>query len=545
MLISRPANRIGSAIFTANWAALPTRALLAALLAVWIPNTALAIDAKSILHRSTANELRSLDPQAVIGNSGGALMYELFEGLATVDRSGKLVPGAAESWSTSEDGLTYKFKLRKGLHWSDGVLLTAEDFVYSWQRVVDPKNGLRGAGTLFPVKNAVAITRGQKPAETLGVKAPDALTLEVTLENPAPYFIDILAGFPTAPVPRHVIQKFGASWTKPGNLVGNGAYVLDKWVPSTYYKLVRNPEFRAANQVRIDEVFYYPIADRSAGEKRFRAGELDVVLNVAPNRLAWLQEHMPDELLSTSSLGIRYLIINTKRPPFTDVRIRKALSIALDREIIAARILKDGSEAAYSLVPATMPGYGRNPAPFQNQPYPQRIEEARKLLAAAGFGAGKPLRFTLDYQNVEDGRRVAVALQSMWRSIGADVQLTTTGFESMDSSLRKGTFDISWFTFYAPYSDATAFLYLLEANNSRNYSQYSNPEFDEMLRTANRMRDPIARTAYLKQAEQLALSGYPVIPLFVPARTYLVSKRVQGWENHMDTHMTRYLSLRN
>jgi len=545
MLISKPANCLGSAVFAANGATHPARILLAALLAAWVPTAALAADTGSILRRSTANELRSLDPQAVIGNSGGALMYELFEGLATVDRNGKLIPGAAESWSRSEDGLTYEFKLRKGLHWSDGALLTAEDFVYSWQRVVDPKNALRGAGTLFPVKNAVAITRGKKPVETLGVKARDALTLEVTLESPAPYFIDILAGFPAAPVPRHVIQKHGASWTKPGNFVGNGAYILDKWVPNTYYKLARNPEYREADQVRIDEIFYYPIPDRGTGEKRFRAGELDIVLNVAPNRLAWLKEHMPDELRSTSSLGIRYLIINTRRPAFTDVRVRKALSIALDREIIAARILKDGSEAAYSLVPATMPGYGKNPAPFQSQPYQQRLEEARKLLAAAGYSTRKPLSFTLDYQNVEDGRRVAVALQSMWRSIGADVKLTTTGFESKDSSLRNGDFDVSWFTFYAPYSDATAFLYLLEGNNPRNYSQYANPEFDEMLRAANRMQDPVARATYLKQAEQLALSDFPVIPLFVPARTYLVSKRVQGWENHMDTHLARYLSIRD
>ncbi len=539
-----PANRIGAGIFRATLSA-PRLVLLGLALGAWLANPASAADNKSTLRRGTANELRSLDPQAVIGNSGGALMYELFEGLVTEDRNGKLVPGVSESWSRSDDGLTYTFKLRQGLRWSDGVPITAEDFVYSWRRVVDPKNALRGAGTLFPVKNAVAITRGQKAPESLGVKARDALTLEVSLEDPAPYFTDILAGFPTAPVPRHVVEKYGSSWTKPGNIVGNGAYILDKWVPNTYYKLAKNPNFRDASQVSIDEVFYYPIPDRNTGEKRFRAGELDVVLNIPPNRLAWLRKNMPDELHSTSALGIRYLIINTKRAPFTDVRVRKALSIAIDREIIAARILKDGSEAAYNLVPPAMPRYGRNPAPFGSQPYSQRLDEAKKLLAAAGFGSSKPLRFTLDYQNLEDGRRVAVALQSMWRSIGADVQLTTTGFENKDTSMRNGDFDVSWFTFYAPYSDATAFLYLLEANNARNYSKYSNPEFDEMLRTANRMHDPVERAAFLKKAEQLALSAYPVIPLFVPSRTYLVSKRVRGWDDQMDTHMARYLSLKD
>ncbi len=539
-----PANRLGAGVSGTTWSALPL-VLLVLALGAWLASPASAADNKSTLRRGTANELRSLDPQAVIGNSGGALMYELFEGLVTEDRDGKLVPGASESWSRSDDGLTYTFKLRQGLRWSDGVPITAEDFVYSWRRVVDPKNALRGAGTLFPVRNAVAITRGKKAPESLGVKARDALTLEVSLEDPAPYFTDILAGFPTAPVPRHVVEKYGSSWTKPGNIVGNGAYILDKWVPNTYYKLAKNPNFRDARQVSIDEVFYYPIPDRNTGEKRFRAGELDVVLNIPPNRLAWLRKNMPDELHSTSALGIRYLIINTKRAPFTDIRVRKALSIAIDREIIAARILKDGSEAAYNLVPPAMPRYGRNPAPFSSQPYPQRLDEAKKLLAAAGFSSSKPLRFTLDYQNLEDGRRVAVALQSMWRSMGADVQLTTTGFENKDTSMRNGDFDVSWFTFYAPYSDATAFLYLLEANNARNYSKYSNPEFDEMLRAANRMHDPVERAAFLKKAEQLALSAYPVIPLFVPSRTYLVSKRVQGWDDRMDTHMARYLSIKD
>lgn len=544
MLITRSDNRIGAGIFNAYRSAIRL-VLSVMLLGAWLANPAAAADNKSSLRRGTANELRSLDPQAVIGGSGGALLYELFEGLVTEDQNGKLAPGVSESWSRSEDGLTYTFKLRQGLRWSDGVPITAEDFVYSWRRVVNPKNALRGAGTLFPVKNAVAITRGEKAPDSLGVKARDALTLEVSLEDPAPYFTDILAGFPTAPVPRHVIEKHGSSWTKPGNIVGNGAYILDKWVPNTYYRLAKNPNFRDASQVSIDEVFYYPIPDRNTGEKRFRAGELDVVLNIPPNRLAWLKKNMPDELRTTSAIGIRYLIINTKRPPFTDVRVRKALSIAIDREIIATRILKDGSEAAYNLVPPAMPRYGRNAVPFGSQPYPQRLDEARKLLTAAGFGSSKPLRFTLDYQNFEDGRRVAVALQSMWRSIGADVQLTTTGFENKDTSLRNGDFDVSWFTFYAPYADATAFLYLLEANNARNYSKYSNPEFDEMLRAANRMHDPVERTAYLKKAEQLALSAHPVIPLFVPSRTYLVAKRVQGWNDQMDTHMARYLSLKD
>jgi len=499
---------------------------------------------KSVLHRGTANELRSLDPQAVIGNTAGALMYELFEGLMTVDQHGELVPGVAESYSSSADGLTYTFKLRKGLLWSDGTPLTAEDFIYSWKRILDPKNALRGAGTLFPVKNAVAITRGEKSIDTLGIKTRDPLTLEVTLETRTPYFIDILAGFPTVPVPRHVVEKHGAQWTMPGKIVSNGAYNLVEWISNTHYKLVRNTKYREASQTKIDEVFYYPIADRETAEKRFRAGELDIVLNTSPNRLEWLRENLPGELRITSSLGIRYLVINTSKPPLNDARVRKALSITIDREIIATKILKDGSDPSYQLVPPALPGYGPNLPAFKDQPYPQRVAEAKRLIATAGFGANKPLRFKLHFQNAEEARRVAVALQAMWRPIGADVELAAIGFQGKVNNLLSGDYNIAWFTYYVPYSDATAFLHLLESTNSRNYSRYANPKFDEMLRESNNITTTSDRIAFLRKAEQSALADFPVIPLFVPARVYLVSKRVQGWEDHIETHPARFLSVK-
>lgn len=504
----------------------------------------LSAAAKNILHRGTASELRSLDPQAVIGNTAGALMYELFEGLMTVDQHGNLVPGVAESFTRSEDGLTYTFKLRKGLLWSDGTPLTAADFVYSWKRILDPKNALRGAGTLFPVKNAVAITRGEKNIDTLGIRARDPLTLDVALETRTPYFTDILAGFPTAPVPRHVVEKHGAQWTMPGNIVSNGAYNLAEWISNTHYRLVRNTKYREAALTKIDEVFYYPIADRETAEKRFRAGELDIVLNTSPNRLEWLRENLPGELRITSSLGIRYLVINTSKPPLNDVRVRKALSIAIDREVIATRILKDGSDPTYQLVPPALPGYGPNPPAFRNQAYSQRVAEAKRLIAAAGFGSSKPLRFSLHFQNTEEARRAAVALQAMWRPVGANAELATTGFQGQVNNLMSGDYNIAWFTYYVPYSDATAFLHLLESANSRNYSRYANPKFDEMLLESNNIVTATERAAFLRKAEQTALADFPVIPLFVPARVYLVSKRVQGWEDHLETHPARFLSIR-
>ncbi len=508
----------------------------------WAGYVGAAVD-PTVLRRGTASELRSLDPQAAIGNSAGALMYDLFEGLVTVDGQGQLIPGAAGSWAISDDGLTYTFFIRQGLRWSDGVPLTAEDFVYTLRRIVKPDNALRGAGTISPIRNALAINRGKTPPSELGVKALDATTLVITLEHPAPYFIDMLAAFPAAAVPRHVIEKHGFEWTMPGNMVGSGAYVLDEWISSTHYKLVRNPHFRDAGQVQIDEVYYYPIPDKETAVMRFRVGELDVTLNVPPNRLKWLQQNLPDKLRISSKLGIRYLIVNTTRPSLNDVRVRKALSLSVNREIIASQILKDGSEPAYNLVPSAMPGYGPNPAPFKDTPYEQRLAEARQLLAEAGFDAGNPLRFTVHFRPVEDARRVVVALQAMWRGIGADVELVNIGSQGKAKILAAGEFDMALFTYYVPFSDAMAFLRLLEAGSFRNYSRYDNPEFDQMLATADKYRDPSERAAYLKRAEQLAISEHPVIPLFVPARIYLVSDRVRGWEDHTEPHLARHLSV--
>ncbi len=502
-----------------------------------------AADEKMVLRRGTQAELRSLDPQVVIGNSAGAMMYDLFEGLVTVDPDGKLVPGAAESWTISTNGLIYTFTLREGLRWSDGSPLGAQDFVYSLRRIVNPKNALRGAGVIFPILNANAINRGDKPPSELGVRALDALTLEITLESPAPFFIDMLAAYPTAAVPRQTIEEHGAQWTMPGNMVTSGTYVLVEWLSNTHYKLVKNPYYREAGKARIDEVYYYPIPDKDTAVQRYRAHELDVTLNVPLSRLEWFMKNMPDETKSSTSLGLKYLIVNTKRPPLDDVRVRKALSISINREVIAEKILRDGSPPLTSLVPAAMPGYGPNPASFADQPYAQRTEEAKRLLAAAGFSAGHPLQFDLEVLPGENVRRVAVALQAMWRGIGADVKLVNIGSQGYRKMLRTGDFSVSWYTYFAPFSDATAFLLLLQSESLGNYSGYNNPEFDRMLSAANDITDPESRAEHLRQAEQLALADFPVIPLFTPARVYLVSKRVHGWIEHNEPHLARHLSI--
>ncbi len=522
--------------------ALPCKLTSWFILAILLAVTAVTAE-PTILHRGSANELRSLDPQYVIGNTAGALMYDLFEGLVTVNERGILVPGAAESWEISEDGLKYVFRLREGLRWSDGEPLTAEDFAYSFRRIVDPKNALRGAGTIFPINNAVAISRGEKPATELGVRTIDPLTLEFTLEFAAPFFLDMLAGFPQAAVPRHVIEKHGSQWTKPGTMIVSGAYTMVEWIPNTHYKLVKNPYYRMVDQVQIDEVYYHPVVDKESAVKRFRAGELDIVLDVPPNRLEWAQENMADQLKVSSAPGIRYLIVNTNQPYLQDIRVRKALSISINREIITSKILRDGSIPVTNLVPAAVSVYGPNPTPYADQPYEQRIAEAKKLLKEAGYGRDNPLKIRVSFLPQENFRRVVVALQAMWRSIGVDADLQTVGKQGRNKMHLSGDFDLSIFTYYAPFSDPTAFLLLLEPNSFRNYSNYNNPRFAAMLDKTSNFTDETKRMAFIKETEQFALSEHPVIPLFIPGRTFLVSTRTKGWYDHTEPHMARHLSV--
>ena len=295
----------------------------------------------SVLRRGTNDELPTFDPQYVVGNSAGAIMYDLFEGLVSRAPDASLVPAVAESWSVSEDGTVYTFRLRDSAKWSDGRAITAADFVYSFKRMLDPNSGTRGASALFPVLNATAISMGAEPLESLGVKALDPRTLEITLEGPAPYFISLLASYSNAPVPAHVIEEHGRKWTQPGTMVSSGAYMLEEVVTNTYYKLVRNPHYHAADKVEIREVMYYPVPSPATSLKRYLAGELDVILNIPFNQYEILRRTRPEEFQLARGIGLGYLSVNNTLPPFDDVRVRKALSLAIDRDVIVDRLPQD------------------------------------------------------------------------------------------------------------------------------------------------------------------------------------------------------------
>lgn len=498
----------------------------------------------SVLRRSTSDEPRSLDPHFVPGNAGAAIMNDMFEGLLAKAADGKVIPGLAESYTVSEDGTVYTFTLRENIRWSDGKPITSEDFVYSFRRAADPATAARAARALFPIRNARAVIRGSLPPDRIGVSAPDARTVVVELERPTAYITDILSSFPTSVVPRHVIEQHGQRWTAAGTMVTSGAYTLAEWISNTHIKLRKNAHYHDAANVGIDEVIYYPVERPATALTRFRAGELDVVFNVPVNQMDWIKETYPDELKSSRVIGLFYALINNERAPTNDPRVREALSISVDRDLIASTLLRNESEPAYSIVPASMPDYEINPLPYSREPIAQRQQRARELLAQAGYNERNPLRITYKFGGQEINRRVAVALQTMWQAIGVQAELDNVGANAAVADARDGNYTAMRYTYYAPFKDPVSFLRLLDSESNTNFSRYRNPEYDRALFEADGIVDPEARHQRLREVEAMAMRDHPVIPIYYPIRYYLVSSRVQGWVAHPGgEHLTRHLTL--
>jgi oligopeptide transport system substrate-binding protein len=501
-------------------------ALLASLVLAGVPG---AVQADSILRRGTAAEAPTLDPAIAAGNIAAPIINDLFEGLLGKDPALKLIPGQAESWTVSEDGRTYTFRLREGLQWSDGTPLTADDFVYGYRRMVTPSTGSPIAGQFYVVENARDIVAGRKAPEALGVLAPDSRTVVLKLVHRAPWFLELLGNVPVAPVPRHVIEKEGRDWTRPDRMVTNGPYTLAERIPQTITRLKKNPRYWRANEVPMEEVHWYPTQDLSTTLRRFRAGELDQILNFPPEEIDWLRKNMPDSLKITSSLGVYYLLINTREPPFNDARVRRALYLAVDREGITGKLLRTGVKPANTFVGPDFSNYAGITLPDMQKPMPERQKLARQLLAQAGYGPGKPLAFEYIYDTNEENRKLAVALSAMFQAIGVKMQPVNVDFGQLTRQVRTGSFQMARWVYFASYDDPYALLTIYGSDNTNNYAGWKNAEYDRLLAASNEEPDLEKRRRILEDAERLLLTEAPLIPIYDYARRYLVSPRLKGW----------------
>jgi len=521
---------------------LRTVALLA--LAGWLVTSSFAI-AESVLRRSSIGDVQTLDPQLWVYGQDGNIAQDLFQGLTTLDAAANVQPGSAESWTISPDGKRYTFKLRRGLQWSDGTPITSKDFLYSFYRLFDPAMAAASASLLYAIANGREVNTGKLPLTKLGISAPNPNTFVVSLAHPAPYFLDLIV-HRALPVPRHVIAKWGDQWTRPEHIVSNGPFVLAERRPNAYVKLKKNPLFYAADAVKLDAVQHIPIEDPRTALARYRAGELDIAVSLPSEQIDDLRREFGSQLHLTQQIGLEYYAFNTKRPPFDDARVRRALSMAIDREALSRAVLRAGEPAAYCLVPTGVTNYPRGGcADFATLDTKQRLAEAHALLAAAGYDAAKPLKLVLRFNSGDTQRKTAIAIAAMWQPLGVRAELVTADLRAHQQAVREGDFDVARASWYAEDRDPASFLELVASRASGiNISRFSDAKFDALIEQADNSADLGARAALLRQAEARAMQEQPLAPLYYYVSRRLISPRVQGWvDNPRGIHLQRYLSL--
>jgi oligopeptide transport system substrate-binding protein len=505
--------------------------------------------AETVLHRGNAGEPQTLDQAHTSINIEEFILKDLYEGLTIYDAAGKVTPGAAETWDLSDDGIVYTFKLRADAKWSDGSPVTAADFVFSLQRTEDPKTAAGYANILFPIKNAEKVNKGELPVDQLGVKAIDEKTLEITLERPTPFFLELLAHQTALPVSKASVEKNGADFVKPGIMVSNGAYKLVAHTPNDSLTTEKNPEYWDAANVKIDKVIFYPIDDQAASVRRFEAKEMDLAYNFSADQLDRLRKSYGEQVHVSPTLATYYYAFDTRQEPYSDVRVRRALSMSVDRDFLAKEIYSGSQLPSYSMVPPGMANYG-DPAKadFSEMSQLDREDEAVKLMKEAGYGeGGKPLNIEIRYNTNPNHERVATAVADMWKNtFGAKVSLVNLDVSSHYAYLQEGgKFNVARAGWVADYADAENFLALsLSSNKTFNYGHFENAEFDALMKKSYEEVDPTVRSKILHEAEALLMKEQPIAPFLTQADLWLVSDKVKGWQdNAVNAHLSRFLSV--
>jgi oligopeptide transport system substrate-binding protein len=497
---------------------------------------------RQVLHKGNGAEPQSLDPHRGEGVPGSNIQRDLYEGLISEAPTGEVIPGAAESWDISEDGRTYTFSLRRNARWSNGDPVTAEDFVYSLRRSLDPATLSRYTFILNPIRNAAAVAAGEKPATELGVEALDEHTLQIELENPTPYFLGLLTHSASYPVHRGSIEAHGDQHARPGNMITNGAYRLEEWVVQSHIKLVRNPHYWDDEATIIEEVWYHGTEDKSAELSRYRAGELDITESIPKRQLPWIRENLREDLVISPYLGSYYYGFNVTKPPFKDnPELRRALTLAVDRDIITRQVTGAGEMPAYGWVPPVV-NYEGQKIREADWTQAERNEEARRLYAEAGYSADNPLRTEIVYNTQEDHKRIAIAIAAMWKqTLGVEVSILNQEWKVfLDTRRQKQDTQVFRGGWIGDYNDAYTFAELMQSQSGLNDSGYSDREYDRLLALASAEGDLARRAELLQQAERVLLEDLPILPIYAYVTSRLVKPWVGGYSpNIMDHHRTK------
>ncbi len=506
-----------------------------------------AASAEVVLHRGNDTDPATLDHHRTQTVSESRVLKDLYEGLVTQDAHGEAVPGAAESWTISDDGLVYTFTLREDAKWSNGDPVTAEDFSFAFHRIMDPATAAGYASVLYPIKNAEAVNGGSLPLEELGVKVVDDRTLEITLESPTPYFLELLTHQTGLPLHKASVEANGDRFTQPGTMVTNGAYRLVSFQPNDKIVMERNEHFYDNDNVAIDRVEWIPFEDRAACMRRFEAGEVEICSDVPGEQMSYVKENLADSLRIAPYLGTYYLPVKgTEGSPLKDARVREAISLVIDRDFIANEVWQGTMLPGYSLVPPGIVNYVDNPPmlPYADEDILDREDRARELLAEAGVTEGS-LSVELRYNTSENNKNTMAAVADALSNIGINAELSEVEGASYFNYMREdGPFDIARAGWIGDYNDPQNFLFLLTSGVPFNYPRWSSEEYDALLAKAAVTLDLAERGELLAEAERIMLAEQPSIPILYYSSRALVSPKVQGYEdNLMDAHGTRWLSL--
>jgi oligopeptide transport system substrate-binding protein len=526
-----------------------TSTILSAALAALLfsaPLFSTAAQAEHVLRRASDGEPESLDPQKTTGLYESCVERDLFVGLLTLDRDMKPAPGVAASWEASDDKKIWTFHLRHDAVWSNGDPVVAGDFVYSFRRLADPKTAASETEEIQDIVNAEEIIAGKETDLTkLGIEAVDPYTVRITLRQPQIMLPELLTDNNVVPLDRKAVEGV-EDWTRPGKIVSNGAFLLTDWTPHAEIVVRKNPKYYDAAAVKLDGVRWILNDNLETGFKRFRADELDVA-RVPRQQIKWARENLADQLRTGDLFGNYNLIIDMKKGELKDhPKIREALSLAVDRDLIVTKIVPTGQKPSYSLVSPNTTDYAVQSYDWKDKPLAERLPRAKQLMAEEGYGPDHPFRFEVTYTTDDTSRTMMLAIASMWKPLGVEVTLQNQEWQVYESTLRQKGYTMGMLGGVMTYDDAKQFVdaYTSTAND-QNQPGYSNPAYDALVAKATVATDIETRADYMQQAEKVFLADYPIIPLYYANINMLVSTKVVGWQNGNPYMQSQYLSLKD
>ena len=501
-----------------------------------------------VFHFGNGSEPQGIDPHIVTGVPEHHILISLCEGLTIPNlNNGGNLPGAAESWTVSDDGKEYIFNLNKNGKWSNGDPVTADDFVWSWMRILTASLGSQYPDMLYYLKGAEEYHTGViNNFDEVGVKAVDKYTLKVNLKNPTPFFIGMLSHYSTWPVHKETVLKHGAiddrngQWTRPGNFVCNGPFQLKSWELNNKIVVEKNPNYWDAEKVSLNEMHFYPVSNVMTEDRMFRAGQLHVTSTLPSQKCPiYIEENNPD-LRIDPYMGQYFYRLNTNNPSLQDVRVRKALAFSIDRKLLVEKVTKCGQIPAYSFTPPGSNGY----QPDTKIPFDPEL--AKKLMSDAGYSESNPFpKLEILFNTNEDHRKLALAIQQMWQqNLGIQVELVNQDWKVYLSREMVGDFQVSRAGWIGDYEDPNTFLDLMRPNRGNNKTGWEDAIYDSIVERANSTNDQTQRYELLKEAERILIDNMPIIPLYTYVRSYQLSPDVKGYNPHiLDHHHPKFIYL--